>query len=106
MPFLMIGVGFVSFGVGGFFAVAGSSMKGPGVPGLVGVACGFALFVGGMVMSIVCACQTQKAIPACRMKLSELNARYSSRRLDFQLHETQVLHMHTHHGGMHHGGVH
>lgn len=106
-PFLMIPCGFLLFVAGGFTAVSTHSFSGPSPIAYVMIALGMLLFIGGGVGTIGMACFQARAVTACRQKLSELNMRFASQKVDFQLHEQQHLQMHTSYdGGMHHGGMH
>lgn len=103
IPFFMLGGGFILFAGGGFLVVALTRLSFN--PLLLAVpACGFLLFVAGMASLVAIGCARQKGISGCRAKLSELNARYTGKRVDFQLHEQRHLEMHTSHHHNHHGG--
>jgi len=91
LPFVMLFTGFILFGIGGFTAV---SSEGPPVM----VFFGMGLFLGGMV-SMICVrgIGGNRALDSLRRKLSELNAKYHSQGLDFDLHESRHLQMYHRH---------
>eukprot|EP00932_Pfiesteria_piscicida_P014401 SRR837773.26153.p2 GENE.SRR837773.26153~~SRR837773.26153.p2 ORF type:complete len:253 (+),score=57.22 SRR837773.26153:113-760(+) len=108
--FAMIPVGFVLFVLGGFLMVTQSGFDGPSPLGLACIFLGFITFASGGLSSVcVLSRMGQRAVSDLRRKLSELNARYSTRCVDFQLHESQHLelytrhHDHASHGHIHHG---
>jgi len=101
-PLILLGVGFISFALGGFLAVQ-SQGKLAFVPIV-----GFMVFGCGMVSLVALACTGERAMSNVRRKLSEFNARYQGK-CDFQLYEQQHLqlyHCRHEYGTMHHGHIH
>lgn len=92
MPIAMLLTGFISFAAGGFITTATSGFNGPNPLGLVIVFLGFALFVcggmGGMVAMTAFGARVHQAV---NMKLSELNAAYAERGIEFGIYASQHL---------------
>lgn len=101
MPFpLLVVAGFVAFAAGGFLMVGGvEDFEGPPPFAMLLIALGFTLFGCGSVGGgCACMARSTSSISALRGKLSELNARYAGRGIDFQLVETKRL-QETYHDG-------
>jgi len=102
-------IGFILFGVGGFVMVRTASINkfdGPDPMSFYLIALGLLLFIGGPV-SQSCL-RAEVGMSNIRRKLSELNARYAQRGIDFQLHESQHLECYSHgsrFSGSHRSGV-
>jgi len=88
-------VGFILFGVGAFTAVATAGFDGPNPIAYLCIALGMLLFIGGP-LSQLCCIRASGGMSDIRRKLSELNARYAQRGIDFQLHESQHLEYYSH----------
>jgi len=92
VPFLLTPIGFFTFALGGFLMVQTADFNGPNPVAFVVIALGFILFASGplLIMKWV-GPQTQRMLQDLRRKLSELNARFAQRGIDFQLHESRHL---------------
>jgi len=97
-PFILLGLGFISFALGGFLAVESQS-KLAFLPIM-----GFLIFFCGMASLITLSCSGERAMSSVRRKLSEFNARYQGR-CNFQLYEQQHLELY-HRSSMHSGNCH
>lgn len=110
LPCAMIPCGFVTFAAGGFTMFETAGFNGPSPLAFVMIAIAFLMFGGGALGSVCCmAKRNASRMTSLRFKLSELNARYAGRGIDFQLHQSSHLEMyhrnsfnHGHHG--HSGG--
>jgi len=105
LPCGMTACGFVMFVMGGFLMVAMSGFNGPSPLAMFVVFTGFVLFGAG-AFGIVCGLSKGSAtlVSALRFKLSELNARYSEKGIDFQRYESSHLEMYHRNSFNHHGG--
>jgi hypothetical protein len=83
-------IGFILFAVGGFTCVATAGSDGPNPIAYLFIGLGMLLFIGGP-LSLMCCLRTEVGMSDIRRKLSELNARYAQRGIDFQLHESKHL---------------
>lgn len=88
-------IGFILFAVGGFTMTATAGFDGPNPIAYLFIGLGMLLFVGGP-LSQLCCLRTEAGMSNIRRKLSELNARYAQRGIDFQLHESQHLEYYSH----------
>jgi hypothetical protein len=84
--------GFVLFLLGMLTMMSSMSFTGPPLGAIVCVLAGFFLFAGGSIGMTCClSARTNQAVSDVRRKLSELNARYAHKGVDFQLHESRHL---------------
>lgn len=119
-PLISIAVGFALFVLGGMCTVSTASFDGPNPLFVFMVTGGFLLFsCGGIGGTLYLGALARRGMSNVRAKISELNARFAERRVEFQLHETQhlILYRSTRRGsvmhgdgvvlgdGMHHGDV-
>jgi len=95
-PIILLGVGFISFALGGFLAVQ-SQGKLAFLPIV-----SFMVFGCGMASLVALSCRGGRVMSDVRRKLSEFNARYQGR-CDFQLYEQQ--HLQLYHQSNMHGGT-
>jgi len=105
LPCGMTACGFVMFAIGGFLMVSMSGFNGPSPLAMLVVFTGFVLFGAGG-FGAVCGLSKGSAalVSKLRFKLSELNARYAQKGIDWQLHESQHLEMYHRTSFNHHGG--
>jgi len=99
LPIVLIFTGFILFAIGGF-AFVQSAGSNPGAPNPTGpsiIMLGFVLFVGGMASIVCISLCRNRALDKVRRKLSELNARYQSQGVDFDLHSSRHLELYTRH---------
>jgi len=91
-PCVALVAGFFAFLLGMVVMVAFSGFNGPSPFGLFLIFCGFVLFAGGGFGQVcMLAANSASTLSAMRRKLSELNARYADRQVDWQLHEQEHL---------------
>jgi len=105
LPCGMTACGFSMFVMGGFLMVATSGFNGPNPLAMFVVFVGFLLSAAGAFGNVCCLAKgSATLVSKLRFKLSELNARYAKKGIDWQLHQSQHLEMYHHTGSNHHGG--
>jgi len=88
----MTAIGFVLFALGGFLMVATAGFSGPSPFAFVVIFIGFFTFGAGGFGNVCCLARgSANLVSQLRLKLSNLNAEYASKGVDFQLHESQHL---------------
>jgi hypothetical protein len=99
MPCGMIATGFVLFALGGFLMVSLSGFHGPSPIAMLVAFLGFFMFGAGGFGNVCCMARgSANLVSQLRLKLSNLNAEYAAKGVDFQLHESQHLQLY-HSGG-------
>jgi hypothetical protein len=98
LPRILIGTGFCLLFGGiamSFYDIFASFPEKPGFHFSFLVFIGFAILIGGMCSCFCTFSLYGSAIDAVRQKISELNMRYESQGIDFDLHQSRHLQMHT-----------